>query len=132
MLKKTVYLFLIIFGLLLLGCDRHADEAYLLRHPAKFKAILQHCVTMPKDQIKQYPQCELAINLYGQVLRLTRELMSSPEQYGKDILSLQIKRGQLEEQIARVKGEERQSYEDQIEQINYQIKTRLMLLAGGD
>lgn len=131
MLKKTVCLFLIIPGLLLLGCDRQTDEAYLLRHPAKFKAILQYCVTMSKDQIKQYPQCELAVNLYGQVLRLTRELMNNPEQYGKDILSLQIKRGQLEQQIAEVKGAERQSYKNQIEQINYQIKIRLMLLAGG-
>ncbi|MGD9153036.1 MAG: hypothetical protein PVG30_05220 [Gammaproteobacteria bacterium] len=129
MLKKLVYLCLIIFGLLLLGCDRQTNEAYLLRHPAKFKTILQQCVTISKNQIKQYPQCELAVNLYGQVLRLTRELFNSPEQYGKDILSLQIKRGQLEEQMAKVRRRDRQSYKNQIYQINREIKVRLALLA---
>ncbi|MGD9108388.1 MAG: hypothetical protein PVI75_04375 [Gammaproteobacteria bacterium] len=129
MLKRLAYLCLIIFGLLLLGCDHQTDEAYLLRHPAKFKAILQQCVMISKDQIKQYPQCELAVSLYGQILRLTRELFNSPEQYGKDILSLQIKRGQLEEQMVKAKRRERQSYKNQIDQINREIKIRLALLA---
>ena len=129
MLKKATCLCLIMFGLLLLGCDRQTDEVYLLRHPAKFKAILQQCVTISKDQIKQYPQCEIAINLYGQVLRLTRELFNNSEQYGKDILSLQIKRGHLQQKMFGMKGKQRKSYKSQIDQINREIKIRLALLA---
>lgn len=129
MLKKAVYLYLVIFGLLLLGCSHRNNEAYLLRHPAKFKAILQKCVTISKGQIQQYPQCELAVNLYGQVLRLTRELFNSPEQYGKNILLLQIKRGQLQERIHGASAELQQEYRQQIEQINRQIKICLALLA---
>ena len=118
-----------IISLSLLGCDRQVSEVYLLHHPAKFKAILQQCVTISKDQIRQYPQCEVAINLYSQVLRLTRELFYKPEQYGKDILSLQIKRGHLKQQISGLTGKKRETYQHQIDQINRQIKVRLALLA---
>jgi len=125
-----MYFCILFFGLLLLGCDRQSNESYLLHHPSKFKAILQQCVMISKDQIKQYPQCELAVNLYGQILHLTRELFHSPEQYGKAILSLQMKRGQLQQQVFGMTGKKRQLYQSQLDQINHKIKIRLLLLAN--
>jgi hypothetical protein len=141
MLKKC--LFIVLFGLLLVGCKQQSREAYLIRHPAKFKTILQQCTASP--EMMRTKECIFAMRLYKQEIRLIRRLITNPIQYGKDILSLQMKQGALQEKILQVKqvlqqpnitakkrsqlNQTLQKYQNQIDNITRQIEMHLALLA---
>jgi len=143
MLKNLVYFCIILLGLLLGGCKQQSREAYLIRHPAEFKAVLQQCTASPG--MMRTKACVLAIRLYEQEMRLIRQLTTDSIQYGKDILSLQIKQGALQEKILQVKqalqqpnitvkklsqlNQTLQQYQQQIDEVTRQIEIRLALLA---
>lgn len=140
MLKK--YIFIILIGLLLVGCKQQSKEVYLISHQAKFQTIIQQCGA--SQAAMRTKECIFAMRLYRQEMRLIGQLTTSPAQYGKDILSLQIKQGALQEKILQVKealqqpnitakkrkklNQRLQAYQNQIDDVIRQIEIRLALL----
>jgi hypothetical protein len=141
MLKKCI--FIILLGLLLTGCKQQSREAYLIRHQAEFKTILQQCTASP--EMMRTKECKFVMRLYKQEMRLIRQLTTNPVQYGKDILSLQMKQGALQERILLVEqalqqpsittkkqsqlNQTLQRYQQKIDEVTRQIEMRLALLA---
>lgn len=143
MLKKAKYFYIILFGLLLVSCKQQSREAYLIRHQTEFQAIMRQCGA--SQAAMRTKECIFVTRLYKQEIRLVRQLAASPAQYGKDILSLQVKQGVLQEKILQVKealqqpnitakkrtklNQRLQEYQNQIDNVTRQIEIRLALLA---
>ncbi|MEE9572756.1 MAG: hypothetical protein V3W20_06910 [Candidatus Neomarinimicrobiota bacterium] len=154
MLKKLKYLGLIFIALLLFIIlflayyDRQSKEVYLIRNTAKFEAIVDQCNALPAAKLKQNQQCIFALKLYNQVVELSKDLLTNQEQYGRNILLLQIRQGKLKSQIVSVHkklqqktisaanrlnlNKKLQQYQWQFDVISRQIKTRLALLAEAE
>jgi hypothetical protein len=154
MLKKLkyfglIFITLLLFIILLLVYYNHqSKEVYFIRNAAKFKAIVDQCNALPAAKLKQNQQCIFALKLYNQVVESSKDLLANQEQYGRNILLLQIRQGKLKDQIVSVRrklqhktisaanrlnlNKKLQQYQRQFDEISRQINIRLALLAEAE
>lgn len=142
-MKKTSLLCILIIGFMLAGCKSSNDEIYLLRHQAKFQAILQQCEVSPNNA--RANECDFVQRLYTLEMQLVRKLVNDPVEYGQNILLLQMEQGDVLKRAAQVKQilqqdnlstakrekftQILQEYQQKITEISRQLKIRLTLLA---
>lgn len=95
-MKKPLIAFFMLF--LLSGCHQQKDVIYYIHHANQLESIISTCQMMG-PLVASDPQCAEANNIYQQLVALSDELLSKPQQYGKTIISNQMQLSQLQAQI---------------------------------
>lgn len=87
MFKKSLLLCLMV--LLLSSCAERDDYQYLTTHPKFLERMIKSCETEPATTTSQAQTCNTAEKAKQEVSHLLHNLMSSPQQFGKDIIAAQ-------------------------------------------
>lgn len=103
-LKITGLLFVLSASLLLTACDQNTDkEYYYFKHPDKLKTIFQECHAKGRDYFENTPVCGETYTVAQKFSQLTRAFMQNQQQFGQEILRLQVAVFESQQALAKAK-----------------------------
>lgn len=135
MIKKIAILSFIF--LLLMGCSHQRDTLYYAKHPEQLKIILTKCNVTKQTAISN-PECRKVANIYSKLINLSNQLIEDPENFGKLIISKQIKLINLQNQLKDLRKsndndkDKTEKIENEIKHLKNDIKLRIYFVGKAE
>jgi len=134
MRKNRLLLAILSCTILFFGCSKESQSHYYITHPQVFKETLQNCVENMTPENTQSYECKTAIALYKNLVILTKQLIESPENFGRRILSLQTDIAALQTQFNTAKRNKDEKLTAEVKQklarLCAQLEVMLALVAA--
>lgn len=116
------FLLILFLAVSLSACQQQKDQAYYLKNPAKLKSILKHCDAQASPDVS----CQQSYKMGQSLDALIRHVMRNQQEAGQEILQVQMKSADLQQQLheAQSSGDQSQisSLKEQVLQARSQVE----------
>lgn len=104
----TFYIFrffiLVLFSILLIGCNEKQSYSYYMRHPLELKQEITECQSILEKTKEQAAKCEMVMYAAMNITALINQQQQDPEKFGQRILDAQENFAKLKQAEEQARG----------------------------